>query len=150
MDETYAKLVNFSKTGTVVRKRKLNKTNTPKNPHDYFNLPLTREECVTLAPFVTMPASAEQIQSWLQCDEVIPFVSNSTHVVMNFISCLVFCSEWLESQLKMIGWSENKTGYKPFSICHSVDDLLQETMSNFRIACKQMLRFLESHECHTL
>jgi hypothetical protein len=63
--------------------------------------------------------------------------------VFGFINCASHCNQWLERELKKIGFVQNATGYDPICVSHSCVELLHSTVECLKMAIKQLMRFGE-------
>jgi hypothetical protein len=156
MDETEALLDRFSNPERK-RKRKEEKEQkqlqraakniTEKQSLELvFNDPLTPQECNLLKPFLTNKlATREQLAKWIDTttQDSIGFVSSADNSMVNFFNCSFHCEEWFQAKLLEIGFTHNKTNYNFIPLCHTVTELLAENVVGFKMACKQMMRYLE-------
>lgn len=69
--------------------------------------------------------------------------SDSIFCVFDFLAAAAHCTEWLDTQLRSMGWKRNMTGYSPVSASHSTNEVLNATFECFKMAIKQQLRFQE-------
>jgi hypothetical protein len=61
------------------------------------------------------------------------------YCVLDFITAASHCTEWLDTEVRKMGWRMNMTGYNPISVSHSTEELLSATMECYKMAAKQML-----------
>jgi len=129
------------------KQRRIKNTSIKQKLDDVFNDPFSETEIMDLTPFIrpTTKVDKTDLQLWINnfSEQDIRFIPHPESPIMNFIDCSIHCEEWLVSKLLEIGWIENKTDYKFESLCNSVSEILHETIVCFKMACKQMLRFLE-------
>ena len=65
-------------------------------------------------------------------------------MVCEFLLCSGSCDTWLQKQIGLLGFTKNLTNYNPISASHSISEVLEATVECYHMACKQMLRYLES------
>ncbi len=68
------------------------------------------------------------------------------YCVWDFMAAASHCEQWLNSQLKNMGWNLNMTGYNPIGVSQSTEELLGATLECYKMAAKQMLRLVESRQ----
>lgn len=114
----------------------------------HFNTPFTQTYIDLIQNEIDKPQSIECLQAYVVNAKVedIKYVSVASKdglvCVFNFIACASFCKSWLKIQLKNIGWQNNMTNYNPIAVSHSPPELLSATIECFKMACKQMIRYL--------
>lgn len=70
---------------------------------------------------------------------VPPLRTDGLYSIMNFVSAMDHCTNWLNSRLTETGWKMNATNYDPVAVSHSTTELLAATLECYRMAIKQMI-----------
>jgi hypothetical protein len=114
-----------------------------------IDTPLTSVERERIHPYVTAGAQLSTAESWLTGNRRIPHTFAGTCTgfgsVVEFVSAVQFCRQWLASNFERIGFSGNCTGVDPIGTSHSTVELLAATSRCFELACVQMVRYLRYH-----
>jgi hypothetical protein len=64
--------------------------------------------------------------------------------VLDFIKASSHCSDWLDCELKSLGWTTNLTGYDPIAVSNCASELLTATVECRNMAAKQMRQIYPS------
>jgi hypothetical protein len=120
---------------------------------EHFNNPMSVTDKLFLKDQVTKVVTIEEVQKLLTATNegsigYTPANVNKKGIVcvFEFIVCARKCQTWLNEQMVIIGWKQNMTNYDPITVSHSPRELIGAVMECFRMACKQMLRYLEISE----
>jgi len=117
---------------------------------DCFNVPLAAEEIslykiATVEPIAPLAYLEKCVNKETISD--IGYVrmsdADGLYCVLDFIQAAIHCMEWLDSQVKRMGWKMNMTGYNPISVSHSTEEVLSATWECYKMAAKQMILLLK-------
>jgi hypothetical protein len=139
------------------RKREQEETEKRKNicmsgkefAKDQFNEPMTTMSYDLVKSYIEKPPDQTfltQRMTEVDQNDIGHQKSNSKDGlsgVFDFILCAGKCMQWLDIELKKIGWKKNMTNYNPVSVSHSSSEVQEASIECFKMACKQMMRYLE-------
>lgn len=149
----------INQEGKKVKRQRANVSSGKELADEKFNQPLTLLDYKNLKQNIISEPHRSVVEKYLSTTHwsEIPYESKTKTIgdearseglyyVYEFILCASCCSKWLQERLTSIGWRVNMTGYDPVSNSHSPPELLSSTVECFKMACKQMIRFLEWDE----
>lgn len=118
---------------------------------DRFNILPTADEVKILAANIIKTLDLNYIQAELQSvtsNEVIGYTPKNhkpvgLEAVLEFIICSAHCQQWLTTKLQSLGVKSNITNYNPVAVSHSASEVLEATLECYRMACKQLIRYIE-------
>jgi hypothetical protein len=118
---------------------------------DCFNVPLSEEEVkmfeISLSEKLASEAELQKIVENTQISDIgykrLEKV-DGIYCIFDFITAASHCTEWLDGQVKKMGWPFNMTGYNPVCVSNSTEELLFATVECCKMAAKQMLLMIQA------
>lgn len=118
---------------------------------DCFNVPLSEEEVkmfeISLSDKLASETELQKIVENIQISDIgykrLDRV-DGIYCIFDFITAASHCTEWLDAQVKKMGWPFNMTGYNPVCVSNSTEELLFTTVECCKMAAKQMLLMIQA------
>lgn len=118
---------------------------------DCFNVPLSDEEVkmfeISLSDKIASEEELKKIVENIQISDIgykrLERV-DGIYCIFDFITAASHCTEWLDAQVKKMGWPFNMTGYNPVCVSNSTEELLFTTVECCKMAAKQMLLMIQA------